>query len=106
METTSTPLTAFHSAIRSILGDEDQETHTAYKINEMIKTVVNLGSVPRYRISSDGGSIEPALTPESDQASYALLAYETVLAFSKLPKQLRDDLDQKVWDLKNGDGGG
>lgn len=106
MQPNSTPLAAFHGAIRAIMDDEDGETHTAYKITEKTKAVVNLGSIPRYRISSDGGSIEPALTPESDRTSYALLIYETALAFPKLSKHLRDDLDQKIYELKNGEGCG
>ena len=108
MQTNSTPITAFHNVVRATLGldSDDHGAYTSYKITEKIKSVVKLGSVPGYRISSDGGSIEPALTPESDQASYTLLVYETVLAFSEIPKHLRDDLDQKIYELKNGDGGG
>jgi hypothetical protein len=83
MQETSTPLTAFHAAIRAILDDEDQEGHTAYKITEKIKVVLNKGQVPGYRITVDGSGVEPALAPEADQTSYTLLVNKAALMFPK-----------------------
>jgi hypothetical protein len=53
MRKTASPLTAFHAAIRAILDDEDQEMHTAYKITEKIKVVLNKGQVPGYKVTAD-----------------------------------------------------
>ena len=41
MQTTSTPLTAFHSAIRAMLDAEDHEAPVAYDINERIKVIID-----------------------------------------------------------------
>lgn len=83
MSANSTPLTAFHTAIRAILDDVDHETHTAYKITEMIKAILQLEKVPGYKITIENSSVDPALTPASDQDSYNLLIYHTALMFRR-----------------------
>ena len=83
MQKTCTPLTAFHRVIRAILDDEDQEEHTAYKITEKIKVVLNKGQVPGYKVSADGSAVEPALAPDADQTSYTLLVNKAALMFPK-----------------------
>ena len=83
MAENSTPFATFHPLVRAILGDKDQEIHTGCEITEMIKAVLSLGKIPGYRISADGSSVEPALTPASDQDSYNLLIYHTALMFRR-----------------------
>ena len=103
MQKTSTPLTAFHAAIRAILDDEDQEVHTAYKTTEKIKVVLNTGEIPRLKLSADGSSVEPELTPNTDQKAYALLIKMTALMF---PRSLTKDelfaLEAEIYHLENG----
>ena len=102
MQTNSTPLTAFHDTIRAILDDDDQETHTAYKLNEKIKAVLQRGEIRGYKLSADQSSVEPALTPESNQKAFTLLVNKTALMF---PKSLTRDqaftLENKNYDLEN-----
>jgi hypothetical protein len=88
MKPSNSPLSAFHQDIRAILGDEDDEVHPAYKLNSAVIAVVNTGKVHGYRIGSDRQSIEPELTPVTDQASYTKLIINTVLLF---PKSLTND---------------
>ena len=83
MQTNSTPLTAFHGTIRAILDDDDQETHTAYKLNEKIKAVLQRGQIRGYKLSADQSSVEPALTPESNQKAFTLLVNKTALLFPR-----------------------
>ena len=83
MSENSTPLAAFHPAVRAILDDEDQEKHTAYVITEKIKVVLQLGKVPGYKITIENSSVDPALTLASDQNSYNLLIYHTALMFRR-----------------------
>jgi len=105
MQKAATPLTAFHSAIRAIIDDEDQEVHTAYKITEKIKVVLNTGQVPGYKISADDSSVEPALTPDTDQNAYALLIKKTALMFRR---SLTEDqifaIENEIHQLENGSG--
>ncbi|MCW5556107.1 MAG: hypothetical protein KIS67_28620 [Verrucomicrobiae bacterium] len=104
MEATSTPLTTFHHAVRVTLEDNDHEVHAHFKINETIKVVLNTGQIPGYRLSTDGSSVEPALTPDSDQTAYALLIKKTALM---IRQSLTDDqifhLEADVYKLQNGD---
>ena len=83
MSENSTPLSAFHPPVRAILDDEDQEKHTAYLLTEKIKAVLQLGKVPGHKITADNSSVEPALTPASDQDSYNLLIYHAALMFRR-----------------------
>jgi hypothetical protein len=104
MRKTSSPLTAFQAAIRAILDDEDQEKHTAYKITEKIKVVLNKGQVPGYKLTADGSGVEPALAPEADQTSYTLLVNKTALMF---PESLTKDrifaLEGENYHLESGE---
>jgi len=105
MQKTSTPLTAFHSAIRAIIDDEDQEVHTAYKITEKIKVVLNKGQVPGHKISADGSGVEPALSPDANHTSYALLVNKAALMFRR---SLTEDqvfaIQDEIYQLENGSG--
>ncbi len=104
MPTSSTPVAEFHAAIRAELDDEDQEVHSAYKITEKIKLVVNTGQIPGYRISGDGSSVEPALKPDTNQVGYALLIKKTALMFRRsLSKDHVFDLKAEVYRLENGE---
>jgi hypothetical protein len=71
MANTSTALTMFVPAIRAFIGDEDRWEHSHSQINEKIKVVLDFGKVLGYKISVDGSSVEPSLTPETDHKSYA-----------------------------------
>ena len=103
MQKSSTPLREFHAAIRTVLDDEDQEVHTAYKITEKIKVVLNTGRVPGHRLSADGSSVEPALTPDTDQKAYTLLIKKAALMFPRsLTEDHAFDLKAEVYDLENG----
>jgi hypothetical protein len=83
MQTNATPLTAFHGAIRAILDDVDHETHTGFKLNEKMKAVLQLGQVRGYKLTSDQSSVEPALTPETNQKAFTLLVNKTALMFPR-----------------------
>jgi|SRR5664279_2010124 len=105
MQKAATALTAFHSAIRVIIDDEDQEVHTAYKITEKIKVVLNTGQVSGYKISADGSSVEPTLTPDTDQKAYALLIKKTALMFRRsLTEGQISAIENEIHQLENGNG--
>jgi hypothetical protein len=89
-----TPLATYHEDIRVILEDKDHEIHPAYELNRAIVAVLRLGEVPGFKISPDGQSVEPKLTSEFNQDSYALLVKSTALKF---PKSLTKD---QIFNLK------
>ena len=102
MSENSTPLAAFHLSIRAILNDEDHETHTASKITEKVKAVLALGKIPGFKTSEDSSSVQPSLTPESDQKSYALLIYHTAFMFRRsLKKAQISDIEREIDKLEN-----
>lgn len=102
MQTDSTPLTTFHSSIRAILDDDDQESHTAFRINEKIKAVLQRGQIRGYKLNLDQSSVEPALTPESNQKAFTLLVNKTVLLFAKsITPELAANLENENYYLEN-----
>jgi hypothetical protein len=103
MPNASTPLTMFVPAIRTFIGDEDHWEHSHCKINEKIKVVLDFGKVPGYKISADGSSVEPSLTPKTDQKSYALLVNHTALMFRRsLTKDQIFAIENEIYELENG----
>ena len=97
-----TLLATYHEDIRVILGDKDHEAHPAYELNRAMTAVLRLGEVPGFKISADGLAVEPMLTSESNQDSYALLVKSTVLKFRKcLTKDQLFNLENEVHDLRN-----
>jgi hypothetical protein len=61
------------------------------------------GKVSGYKVTPDGQSVEPKLTPESNQNSYNLLVYCATLKFSgDLNEHQIFDLDTKIHELENG----
>lgn len=104
MQNTPSPLASFHPAGRAIIGAEDHEAPPHFEITEKMKTVLNMGGVPRHKLSADGSSVEPALTPNTDQTAHNLLVTKTALMFR--PSLTRDqvfDLETKIYHLENGD---
>lgn len=98
----STPLATYHEDVRVLLGDKDHEAHTAYELDRTIGAVLRLGEVPGFKISHDGQSVEPKLTSESNQHSYALLVKSTALQFRKcLTKDQVFKLENEIYDLRN-----
>ncbi len=93
----------FLPTVRAILDVKDHEDLTAFDITEKIKAVVNLGKVRGYKISSDGSSVEPALTPDTAQSAYTLLVNNTALMFPRrLTKDQKCCLDAENYKLLNG----
>ena len=104
----STPLTAFHEAIRALICSEEPNEPKPEAINRTLMFIVNFEKAlgPRYKIGADGCSIEPALTPKTDQKYYNLLIYKTVRRFLISPrysskKNLICDVEMAIYDLEN-----
>lgn len=97
-----TQMATYHEDVRVLLGDKDHEAHSAYELNRAIVTVLRLGEVPGFKISPDANGVEPKLTPESNQNSYALLVRSTALKFRKcLTKDQIFNLENEIHDLRN-----
>jgi hypothetical protein len=98
----STPFATYHEDIRSHFDNKDHEVHPAHELNQAISIVLRLGEVANYRVSPDGQSVEPQLTPESDQDAYNLLVKSAALKFRKsLTKNQIFELETEIYYLKN-----
>jgi len=103
MQTSSTPLSTFHAAVRAVLDDKDDEVHTHYDITEKMKVVLNTGKIRGYKLSADTSSVEPALTPDSNHTAYELLLKKTALMFRRsLSKDQIFALEAEIYHLENG----